>query len=225
MTVAGAYGVIFDMDGVLVDSYRPHLISTQETCRSRGVEMSDAQFNALFGQSFASFAKAVFGDALTPEQVNEWYWEKEDLYRQMIREDFPAMDGAAELIAALGSADFRLAIGSSGPKENVACIVENLPNGQLFHATVNGDEVKRGKPAPDVFLKAAEKLGLDPSRCAVVEDSLHGIRAAKTAGMRAIGITGTAPFEELAAEADLAIRSLRELSPAAFAKLLGVALT
>lgn len=215
----GGKAVIFDMDGVLVDSLHPHYKSTKQTCDRRGLPLDEETFNGLFGCSFAAFAKAIAGDALSPAAVQAWYWEKEALYRELIEHDFPAMDGATELLQALAADGWLLAIGSSGPRENVACVAHNLSGGELFTQTVCGDEVKLGKPAPDVFLRAAEKLGVAPEACIVVEDSIHGLRAARTAGMIGIGLTGTSNLLELKNEAALVVNSLRELTPTIFNQL------
>lgn len=212
--------VIFDMDGVLVDSYWPHLRSWQESCQKRGLYIDKDIYDRLFGRPFAAFAREIVGDSLSPAELQEWYEEKEALYRVYAEENFPENDGAAGLVEHLWTEGFRLAIGSSGPRENVECVVRNLSSGQRFHATVNGDEVTNGKPAPDVFLRAAEKLGVCPQDCVVVEDSLPGLAAARAAGMKAVGITGTAAREALEANSDMVIGSLRELSAPVVRELL-----
>ena len=124
------------------------------------------------------------------------------------------------MIGALHAANFRLAIGSSGPPENVAVVHKQIHNGRFFTATVNGMDVKHGKPEPDIFLAAARKIGLEPRYCAVVEDAPVGLEAARRAGMVGIGLLGTAPREALAAKADLVVDSLRELTPEAVAQLI-----
>jgi beta-phosphoglucomutase len=130
------------------------------------------------------------------------------------------MDGASDLIAALHQAGFAMAIGSSGPRENVELVWKALRRGDLIRAAVNGMDVTRGKPDPEIFLVAARKLGLAPGRCAVVEDAPVGLQAARRAGMAAIALTGTAPRDALAPHADLIVDSLRELSPASIVRLL-----
>ena len=129
------------------------------------------------------------------------------------------MDGASDLLRALRAAGFRLAIGSSGPAANVEVILRCLPSAELIEARVHGGEVEKGKPEPEVFLRAAEKLGVAPHRCAVVEDAPAGVQAAKRAGMAVVALTGTATREELAA-ADLVVDSLRELTPTQLAGLI-----
>jgi beta-phosphoglucomutase len=122
------------------------------------------------------------------------------------------MDGAAELVEALAADGFRVAIGSSGPPENVALVLEQFTAGRRIDAVVTGADVKRGKPDPQVFLLAADRLGVPPASCAVVEDAVHGVTAALRAGMAAIALTGTLEREALSA-ADAVVDSLRQLSP------------
>lgn len=203
--------VIFDMDGVLVDSYQAHFESWQKFYGELGVEYDEEKFAADFGRTSRDILRRTLGDDLSDEQVVAWDSRKEALYRDILREHFPAMDGAIELIKALDAGGFKLAVGSSGPPENVALAIEQLAAGAHFDATVTGADVTRGKPDPQVFLIAAERLGVTPANCAVVEDAVHGITAAKRAGMTAIGLTGTLQRAELG-EADAVVDSLRELS-------------
>jgi beta-phosphoglucomutase len=130
------------------------------------------------------------------------------------------MPGAAALIADLHAAGFKLAIGSSGPPENVALVQQKIPHGDLILATVDGSQVKRGKPDPEVFLAAAGKLSVAPARSAVIEDAVVGIQAAKAAGMTAIALTGTAPRDELAKLADHVVDALTDLTPAIIRQLI-----
>ncbi|MGD9634835.1 MAG: HAD family hydrolase [Pirellulales bacterium] len=203
--------VIFDMDGVLVDSYHAHFVSWQRFYGELGIAYSEEQFAADFGRTSRDILRRSLGDNLRDEQVVAWDTRKEAIYRELLRESFPAMDGAVELLQALKLDGFRLAIGSSGPPENVALVVEQLAAGVHFDATVTGADVTRGKPDPQVFQIAAERVGVAPAGCAVVEDAVHGITAAKRAGMTAIGLTGTLERDELSA-ADAVVDSLRQLS-------------
>jgi beta-phosphoglucomutase len=203
--------VIFDMDGVLVDSYQAHFESWQRTYGEIGIEYSESAFAADFGRTSRDILRRTLGDELTDDRVKQLDGRKEAIYREILREAFPAMDGAAELLESLAADGFRLAIGSSGPPENVALVLEQLPGAEHFAATVTGADVTRGKPDPQVFLMAAERLSVEPASCAVVEDALPGITAAKRAGMVAIGLTGTLERDELG-EADAVVDSLRQLS-------------
>ncbi len=214
------YGVIFDMDGVLVDSYQAHFESWRRMLKRQGLELTEREFAETFGQTSREIIRRFFGGAVSEEDIARWDDEKEVEYREIITADFPAMDGAPELIAALSEAGFLLAIGSSGPRENVQTVLDHLPNARLFAASVNGQEVTHGKPDPGVFLRAAEKLELPPARCVVIEDALAGLDAAQAAGMPAIALTGTAPREALAEKAELVVDSLREVAPTGVRRLI-----
>jgi beta-phosphoglucomutase len=213
-------GVIFDMDGVLVDSYHAHFASWRQMGRAVGLEMDEAQFAATFGRTTRDIIDFLWGEQFPDADVDAWDARKEAAYREILEDHFPAMDGAPELLAALHEARFRLAIGSSGPPENVELVLRKLPGAEHVAATVTGKEVTHGKPHPEVFLKAAAKLGLEPRCCAVVEDAPAGVEAARRAGMAAIALTGTADRDSLADHAHLVVDSLRELSPKRIAELI-----
>jgi beta-phosphoglucomutase len=198
---------------VLIDSYSAHLESWRITCAARGLTITDEQFAAGFGRTSREFIRAVWPGQFDDAGVREFDLEKEAAYREILRTNFPEMDGAADLIQSAHADGFRLAIGSSAPPANVAVAVEALRNGNLISATVDGSQVKEGKPHPDVFLIAAKKLQIDPVRCAVIEDALVGVEAARRAGMTVVALLGTADPKLLAAAADLTVGSLRELSP------------
>jgi beta-phosphoglucomutase len=212
-------GVIFDMDGVLVDSYSAHFASWQALYRELGIEYGESAFAADFGRTSRDILRRTLGEQLPEERVRELDARKEALFRDLLRQSFPAMDGAVELIDALSADGFLLAVGSSGPPENIALALEKLSRAPRFSAVVTGRDVTRGKPDPQVFQLAAKRLGLPAARCAVVEDAVHGIEAARRAGMAGIALTGTAPREQFAA-ADLVVDSLRELTPAVIRRLL-----
>jgi beta-phosphoglucomutase len=204
--------VIFDVDGVLVDSYRAHFASWSTLYREMGRDYTEAAFAADFGRTSRDILRRTLGDGLSETRIRQLDERKEALYRERLREQFPAMDGAVELIDTLAADGFLLAVGSSAPLANIELSLEKLGRSERFSAIVTGADVTRGKPDPQVFLLAAERLGIPPERCAVIEDAVHGIDAARRAGMTAIALTGTAGREQFA-RADLVVNSLRELSP------------
>ncbi len=206
-------GVIFDMDGVLIDSYQAHFESWRRMLARHDLEMTEEQFASTFGQTNRSIITGLYPDRASDETIARWGEEKEQAFRELLREDFPEMAGAGDLLRAIDGAGMAIAIGSSGPAENVEAVLECLDGGELVSARVTGSDVTHGKPDPEVFLKAAEKLGLDPSCCAVVEDAPAGVEAARRAGMAAIAMTGTAPREKLAERSHRVVDSLSEISP------------
>jgi len=214
-------GVIFDVDGVLVDSYAAHLRSWQTALRERGLDLPEADFQRTFGRTSREILRELFGDRVRDEDVPALDERKESLYRDDLARRFPAMDGAAELLGALVGAGFRLAAGSSAPPANVELTLDRLGQSRAFSAVVTGSDVTRGKPDPQVFLIAAQRLGLAPASCVVVEDAPPGVRAARAAGMASVGLVGTADADALrAAGADVVVGSLRELTPGRIALLL-----
>lgn len=214
------FGCIFDMDGVLIDSGEAHYQSWQRMLHRHGLEMTPEQFADTFGQTNRAIIRKLWPDRATDENIRDWGEEKEQDFRDVLREHFPEMPHASALLGALHAAGFALAVGSSGPRENVDTVLAGLGAGTLFDATVTGCDVTHSKPHPEVFLKAAQKLGLPPARCAVVEDAPVGVRAARAAGMAAIALTGTAGADELATEAHCVVDSLDQLTPDRVAELI-----
>lgn len=214
-------GVIFDMDGVLVDSYRAHWQSWHFMADELGKGLTEEQFISTFGRTSREIIAEHWGaGCLTPEEIAEFDRRKEALYRELVASDFPAMEGATELIRALAASGFKLAVGSSGPPENVALAVDRLVAGQFFNTLVTGRDVTRGKPDPQVFLLAAERMGVAPADCAVIEDAPVGIAAANAAGMASIALLSTGHTAESVSTAKLIVHSLRELSPERIAGLI-----
>jgi beta-phosphoglucomutase len=205
-------GVIFDLDGVLIDSYDAHFASWRALYGELGIEYSEEAFAADFGRTSRDILRRTLGNELSDERIAELDTHKESLFRAALCENFPAMEGAVELLDVLSDAGFLLAVGSSGPPENIELVLDKLGRAQKFAAVVTGAEVTRGKPDPQVFKLAAERLALPPQRCAVVEDAVHGVEAARRAGMAVIALIGTATREELR-HADMVVGNLRELTP------------
>jgi len=208
--------VIFDVDGVLVDSYGPHFRSWRALAAESGFDITEAQFAETFGKTSRDIIRRFWHrDAGDVSRVSELDDRKEALYRRIVSEDFPTMDGAPELLEALHRDGFVLAVGSSGPPENVELALDRLGKRELVAAAVTGADVTRGKPDPQVFLIAAGRLAASPAECAVVEDAPDGVRAARAAGMAVVALLSTgrreSDFEE--ARPDLIVASLRELSP------------
>jgi beta-phosphoglucomutase len=214
--------VIFDMDGVLVDTYHAHYRSWMAVAEAEGFPFDEEEFARTFGRTSREIiAQCWGGGRLSDAEIAALDDRKEAVFREIMAEDFPPMPGVHELLKALHGARFKLAVGSSGPPENVALVFEKLPGGSLFSAMVDGMDVTRGKPDPQVFLIAADRLGVVPGRCAVVEDAPAGVNAAHAAGMAAIALVSTGRTRESLAAADLVVESLGELSPERIRALLG----
>ncbi len=206
--------VIFDMDGVLVDSYHAHFKSWQVLAAELGRVITEADFAAQFGRTNREIILTYWGEGCySDERIAALDDRKEAVFRDILQADFPFMPGASALLESLYDAGFALAVGSSGPPENIDLVLREMAVRPLFRAVVTARDVTRGKPDPQVFLVAAERLGAAPERCAVVEDAPAGVSAANAAGMVSIGLASTGRTREALSQADLTVDSLAELSP------------
>jgi beta-phosphoglucomutase len=215
--------VIFDVDGVLVDSYHAHCESWRALARETGAEFTESQFAATFGRTSRDILRLHWDHLpLTDDLIARLDDRKEAIYREIVAAVFPIMDGAVEVIEQLHRAGFRLAFGSSGPAENVELAIERLGVREKIMAIVTGRDVRRGKPDPEVFLRAAERLQVEPRRCVVIEDAPAGIAAAHAAGMAAIALLsrGRAAADFQAEKPELMVGSLREITPSTVQRLL-----
>lgn len=204
--------IIFDMDGVLIDSGSVHRDSWVRLAEELGAQVTSEQFSATFGRQNRDIVPMLFGEDLSDNRVAELSDRKEVLYRELARGKIRAVDGAAELVRACQQAGLRLAIGSSAPPLNIELALDELGIAECFEAIVDESAVSRGKPDPQVFLLAAERLGLHPAACVVIEDAPAGIEAALSGGMTVVGLTSHHPADRLA-RADLVVDSLTDLSP------------
>ncbi len=204
--------VVWDVDGVLVDSYTPHLESWQKTAEKLGVSYTEEDFKSGFGKTSREHLKENFGASMADDQIAQIDADKEALYRDMVTENFPAMPGARELIQALKDADFKIAVASSGPAANLMLAVRMMKLQPFLSAVVSGNDVAKGKPDPEIFLKVAKNCGVKPHRCVVVEDSSFGVQAAKAAGMGCLGLLSTGHEASELAEADRVVDSLEGLT-------------
>ena len=148
--------------------------------------------------------------------MGDW---KEQRYRQIVSENLTAPEGLVALLDDLKAQGFRIAVGSSAPKVNIDLVLDRLCIRRSFDAIVYGDMVSRGKPAPDTFLTAAEKLGVPPAQCVVVEDAVPGVQAGKAACMAVVAITTTRTREDLA-QADRVIDRFTEVKATDFIRLI-----
>lgn len=214
---------IFDVDGVLVDSFDAHFHSWRQLAAETGVTFNQRDFAATFGRTsrdiIARFWPVNPSDERTIAQLDQ---RKEAIYRSIVESDFPAMDGATELIQSLHRAGFAIALGSSGPPANIELAIERLTVRDFINTVVTGSDVRRGKPDPEVFLTAAQRLSIPPNKCVVVEDAPAGIVAAHAGGMAAVALLSRGHRREDFAEhpPDLFVQSLRDLSAARLTDLI-----
>jgi beta-phosphoglucomutase len=213
-------GVIFDLDGVLVDSGWAHKKSWYDLAEKEGFPMTDEFFFNTFGmQNYQIIPMLIERDA-SPDEVDRLSDWKEQRYRDIIAEELVPVEGAKTLLGDLRNAGFLLAVGSSAPKANLELVLDCTDLQDYFDAYVTSQDVTKGKPAPDTFLKAAEKLSLTAGNCIVVEDAVQGVQAAKAAGMPVVAVTTTRSRADLVG-ADIIVDNLAQLKVRQFIDLLG----
>jgi beta-phosphoglucomutase len=201
--------VIWDLDGVIIDSADEHRRAWQRLAREEGIVMTDADFWATFGKRNDDIFATLWGN-LPPERVKELSDRKEKYFRELISESAAPLPGAIELMRGLHDVGFAQALASSTPVENINLIAEVLGLKRYLSILVSGETVARGKPAPDIFLKAAAELHMDPTVCLVIEDAVAGVEAAHAAGMRCIAVAGNRDLPDLR-KADLMVKDLTEV--------------
>jgi HAD superfamily hydrolase (TIGR01509 family) len=205
--------VIFDLDGVLLDSEQVWDEAREQLAKERGGRWHENAQRDMMGMSSLEWSRYMHETIGLPEQPEEISREVVERLAKLYREHLPVVPGAREAVERL-AARWPLALASSSNRELIDLALELLGVKHLFEVTVSSEEVARGKPAPDVYLEAARRLGVDPKHAAAIEDSENGIRAAKAAGMRVLAIPNQhfPPAEEALAQADVVLDSLAELT-------------
>lgn len=217
-------GVIWDVDGTLVDTAELHFRAWAELCRDLGRPFSRADFAATFGRRNPEILNVLFGPRFDDAAVADLGNRKEEFYKAEAQRGVALLPGVRELLQALHNAGFRQAIGTSAPLGNVDLIMDLTDTRRFFAAVSSMEDTQRGKPDPQVFLVAAAKLGVAPERCVVMEDAVAGVQAAKAGGMRCVAVSfvGHHSDEALrAAGADLVVKTLEQVSASDLCGLLG----
>jgi HAD superfamily hydrolase (TIGR01509 family) len=204
--------VVFDMDGVLIQSEEVWDEVREQYVRERGRRYDAEIQRAMMGMSSLEWSQYLHDAAGVPEDAQAINDEVVARMLARYREHLPLIDGAIDAVKRL-AARYPLGLASSSNRSIIDAVLEVTGLTDCFAATVSSEEVVHGKPAPDVYLEAARRLGVDPTQCAAIEDSHGGIRSAKAAGMRVIAIPNRSypPDEESLAQADRVLRSLDEL--------------
>ena len=202
--------VLWDMDGVIADSNSFHFAAWQETFAKRGINFTKEDFTKLFGTRNDFIIRKVLGKGLPEEDIEPIVQEKEASFRQKAKSNIKPLPGVMKLLNTIKKGNFKLALVSSAPKENIDLISSELKLEEYFNSIVSGREVPQSKPNPQIYLLAAERLGTQPESCIVIEDSPPGVKAAKAAGMRCLAVANTHSKEELKG-ADKVVNSLEDM--------------
>jgi HAD superfamily hydrolase (TIGR01509 family) len=204
--------VIFDMDGVLIDSEQVWDDVRENLARERGGRYSARSQRDMMGMSAPEWSRYMHDVVGLPESPDEINREVVERMLERYAEGPPWLPGAVETLRRLAD-EVPLGLASSSNREVIDAVLDAGGIAGLFGATVSSEEVARGKPAPDVYLEAARRLGAEPAACAAVEDSHNGIRSAKAAGMRCVAVPNAHyPPGEAVAEADAVVAGLGELT-------------
>lgn len=207
-------GVLFDMDGVLVNNLEIHRQAFAEFFRRYGVERTFDELSRVFGKGNDDIMGELMpADVVERVGIRQLGYEKEAIYREIYAPIITPQPGLLAFLAECEREGLRSAVGSSGYKANVDFVLDKCNIRRYFEATVAGDEVTRCKPDPEIYLTAAAKLGLDACECVVFEDAEAGIEAAKRAGMKVVALATTFDREFLATtDADMIIGDFRDIS-------------
>jgi beta-phosphoglucomutase len=205
-------GVIFDMDGVLIDSHPVHKKVWTQFLASLNRPVSDKDLDfVLDGGKREEILRHFLGD-LSPQQIREYGQRKNDLFKESER-DLRLVSGIVEFLGTLEAAGFQMAVATSASSARTHDILGRLGILPRFAAVVTGDDVANGKPDPEIFVRAAKGLNLSTKNLLVVEDAVSGVKAAKSAGMKCLGIAKDARSEMLrAAGADHVVPDYRQVS-------------
>ena len=215
-------GVIFDWDGVIIDSHNQHELSWQRLAKEYNKDLPNNFFKETFGMRNESIIPKFFNnwiDTNNNKEVKILADRKEEIYRQIITQNgITPLEGVKELLASLKSQKIRCSIGSSTPIKNIETVINIIGLSDYFDAITAAEDVSNGKPDPEVFLKASKKIGIAPENCIVFEDAHVGIQAAIAAGMKVVAVATTHEIDQLS-KAHLAVESLEKIKVEGLYKL------
>ena len=224
MTRCQEYAAIWDVDGTLVDTAELHFQAWAAVARDLDRPFTRADFAATFGRRNPDIIHQLFGSAYAGAQAADLGERKEELYRAAAQKGVALLPGVRALLEDLRAAGFKQAVGSSAPRRNLDLILRLTDTEPFFAAVISMEDTQRGKPDPQVFQLAAQRLGVAPERCLVLEDAVAGVQAARAAGMRCLAVrfVGHHPEAKLKeAGADLVVHSLDAVSARTVQQLFG----
>lgn len=207
--IAEIRAVVFDLDGVLLDSEPLHFRAARRVFAERGKVLTEAEYRLWIGRGTSDTWTAWKAEYRFAEEVSELIARDEEARREEIRRGVDPIPEAAALARDLAARSLPLAIASSSTLETIDAELAAVGLSEIFPLRVSGEEVERGKPAPDIYLRAAERLGLPPRACLAIEDSPAGVRAASAAGLTCIAVPTPWTCDGDFSEADVTLLSLR----------------
>ncbi|MBE9583880.1 HAD family phosphatase [Mucilaginibacter sp. JRF] len=204
--------VIFDMDGVIIDSNPVIIKAWKNFFDSQNITLTDEQFNHyIFGRTASDTLRMVYGKPLEADVLAEYCTFLNSEVGLFYETESKLVPGITEFVKALAAHNIPVAIATSAPRKNVDLVLKLAGISDLFKVITDASQVQFSKPHPEVYLKTAERLMIDPSRCVVFEDSFSGIAAAKAAGMMVIGLSTTHTANELSPETEEVISDFSDI--------------
>ncbi len=207
--------VIFDMDGVISDTEPFHKISGKKNFKRIGISVTNKYLETFAGTRFQEYTRRIVkektGKELTDDDIQEMFKQKWEIMMELIK-DVKPISGVVDIIKFLHNKGFKLAVASSSLKKYVHFILKKLRINEYFDIVVCGDEIKKSKPDPDIFLVAAKKLGMKQEECIVIEDTRNGVLAAKAAGMKCIGFISKHSGHQDLSLADVKVSSMKNIT-------------
>lgn len=203
-------GFIFDMDGVVVDNHEYHFKAWMEFARKYRFPLDEKIYRDKFnGKKNDELFKMIFGK-ISEDEIYQYAHEKESLYQKLYEKEMKPLKGLVDFLEFLNAHKFKVALGTSAPTENVDFVLNKLFLRKYFHVIVDGPEVLKGKPDPEVYFKCALKLDLPPKNCVVFEDSLAGLESGRRAGCEIIGVATSHKASELKNQTEKIIHDFTE---------------
>jgi beta-phosphoglucomutase family hydrolase len=216
------FGVIFDWDGVIIDSMENHRESWYRTAEENNLQVKEGFFEDAFGRKNAHIISNMLEWSSEPAEIKTLSDRKEAHYREiMLEKGVKPLTGVVELLGELSSADIPCAVGSSTDRFNIDTALKQMPFNDCFQTIVTAEDVHHGKPDPEVFLICASRMGIEPKYCVVVEDAVAGVDAAHRGGMKVIAVP-TTRHREVLQHADLVVDRLDEVTLTDLMYLLGI---
>ncbi len=199
--------VIFDMDGVIIDSEPLHMEAWRRLLEMHGIDTGEVDFHDLVGKGEVECFKSYNMEGNSATLISE----KQGIYKELLKDKLAPFPGVIDLIKTLHK-KFVLAVASNDFRENSLFALDRLKLRNYFRVIVGKEDVRHPKPDPEMYLMTAERLGMAPSSCLVIEDSIVGVEAAKSAGMKCIAVTNSFPAEKLR-KADVVIKDIVDVNP------------
>jgi beta-phosphoglucomutase len=205
-------GVLFDLDGTLVDNNEVHYKAWKKYLSDSGIEISDEDFKEnISGRTNEDAVEHIYNKKMSKDEAEKYYLAKEEVYRQMYEPDIKPINGLEKFLRELQDNGIDMAIATSGIRVNIQFMFRHIPIQQFFKTVIDSTAITNGKPDPEIFLNTAKALGIPPESCVVFEDSTSGVQAGKAAGMKVVALTTTHTREELK-DADIVIKDYTQIS-------------